>query len=98
MGVCRTCRKAEITESPIAELPRLYANLTKLRLSLMVVVTTAVGVHHGQLRRVDWLLLLWTIMGTMACALSANALNQVLETRRDKLMARTQSRPTPVVA
>ena len=34
-------------------------------------------------------------MGTMACALSANALNQVLETRRDKLMARTQDRPTP---
>ena len=79
----------------IAELPRLYANLTKLRLSLMVVVTTAVGFIMASSGGVDWLLLLWTVMGTMACALSANALNQVLETRRDKLMARTQDRPTP---
>ena len=79
----------------LAELPRLYANLTKLRLSLMVVVTTAVGFIMASSDGIDWLLLLWTVMGTMACALSANALNQVLETGRDKLMARTQNRPTP---
>lgn len=79
----------------LAELPRLYARLTKLRLSMMVVITTAVGFIMASRGDIDWLLLLWTILGTMACALSANALNQVFETRRDKLMARTQDRPTP---
>ena len=80
---------------PIVELPGLYARLTKLRLSLMVVITTGVGFIMASQEGIDWLLLLWTIIGTMACALSANALNQVFETRRDRMMARTQGRPTP---
>lgn len=79
----------------LSELPRQYARLTKLRLSLMVVITTGVGFIMASHEGIDWLLLLWTVLGTIACALSANALNQVFETKRDKMMARTQDRPTP---
>ena len=84
-----------ITETRVTDLPRLYATLTKARLSTLVVITTAVGFIMASDQQVDWLRLLWTVVGTMACALSANALNQVFETHRDKLMDRTRNRPTP---
>ena len=71
-----------IPTTRVADLPRLYATLTKARLSTLVVVTAAVGFFMASGASVDWWRLLWTIMGTMACALSANALNQVFETRR----------------
>ncbi|MEE2906769.1 MAG: heme o synthase [Planctomycetota bacterium] len=84
-----------ITETRVTDLPRLYATLTKARLSVLVVVTTAVGFIMASGLSIQWWLLLWTVLGTMACALSANALNQVFETHRDKLMERTRGRPTP---
>ncbi|MCP4758628.1 MAG: protoheme IX farnesyltransferase [Planctomycetes bacterium] len=74
---------------------RLYADLVKLRLSLLVVVTAGVGYIMASGTAIDWLLLLWTVTGTLACAASANAINQVMETRRDQLMPRTQRRPLP---
>ena len=84
-----------ITETRVTDLPRLYATLTKARLSTLVVITTAVGFIMACDADIDWIMLLWTVIGTMACALSANALNQVFETHRDKLMDRTRGRPTP---
>ena len=84
-----------IPTTRVTDLPRLYATLTKVRLSMLVVVTTAVGFLMASGDQVQWLTLLWTVIGTMACALSANALNQVFETQRDKLMERTRDRPTP---
>lgn len=84
-----------ISETRVTDLPRLYATLTKARLSVLVVVTTAVGFIMASGLDIQWWLLLWTVLGTMACALSANALNQVFETHHDKLMERTRGRPTP---
>ena len=84
-----------ITETRVTDLPRLYATLTKARLSTLVVITTGVGFVMASGDQIDWIKLLWTVIGTMACALSANALNQVFETHRDKLMERTRGRPTP---
>ncbi|MCH2132538.1 MAG: heme o synthase [Phycisphaerales bacterium] len=84
-----------IPTTRLADLPRLYATLTKARLSTLVVVTTAVGFLMSSGPVIEWWRLLWTVLGTMACALSANALNQVIETRRDRLMDRTKNRPTP---
>ncbi len=77
------------------DLPRLYTTLTKARLSTLVVVTTFVGFLMASGTDIDWWMLLFTVSGTMACSLSANALNQVFETRRDGLMDRTRNRPTP---
>ena len=78
----------------------LYLELTKARLSALVVVTTAVGFvmatpAHAQ---IDWLTLVFTIVGTALAAGGANALNQLIEMRRDALMHRTRNRPLPAGA
>ncbi|MCH2153047.1 MAG: heme o synthase [Phycisphaerales bacterium] len=82
-------------DTRMGDLPGLYATLTKMRLSVLVVITTFVGYLMASGDEILWLRLLFTVLGTMACALSANALNQVFETNRDRLMDRTKGRPTP---
>jgi protoheme IX farnesyltransferase len=80
---------------PRRGLPGLYAELTKARLSALVLLTTAAGYLLAELGAIDWLRFLWTIAGTACCAGCANALNQLLEARRDALMNRTRHRPLP---
>jgi protoheme IX farnesyltransferase len=75
-----------------------YAQLTKARLSALVLVTTAVGFVMAwpvEILPLDWPLLAWTIIGTAMCAGAANAFNEIIERRRDALMHRTQRRPLP---
>ncbi|MDP6479177.1 MAG: heme o synthase [Phycisphaerales bacterium] len=78
-----------------AGLLSLYADLVKLRLSLLVVLTAGVGCIMASGPVIDWLLVLWTATGTLACAAAANAINQVVETHRDAMMDRTRTRPLP---
>lgn len=81
-----------------AESPRLiglWGELSKIRLSLLVVVTTGTGFLMASPYGIDWMTLLWTLIGTTACAGSAAALNQLAEGSRDKLMHRTENRPLP---
>jgi len=75
----------------------LYLELSKARLSAMVVLTTAVGFIMGApaLTAGAWGRLLLTIAGTSLAAGGANALNQLLERRRDAMMRRTRGRPLP---
>ena len=88
-----------ITDVAIAQskpsLGSVYAELSKIRLSLMVVVTTGAGFIMASPLGIDWLTLLWTLIGTTACAGSAAALNQLAEGTRDSLMKRTEGRPLP---
>lgn len=71
------------------------AELTKARLSGLVVVTTAAGFVLGSGRSLDWVTFLWVVAGTFMAAGSANAMNQVMERYRDAHMHRTRSRPLP---
>jgi protoheme IX farnesyltransferase len=73
----------------------MFLELTKARLSALVLMTTAVGFILASLESIDWLRLLWTVLGTALAAGCASAMNQVLEVRRDQLMRRTQNRPLP---
>ena len=73
----------------------LYCELTKIRLSALVVVTTAVGFILASPLGVDWVTLLWTVLGTTSCACAAASLNQVAEHTRDAKMDRTKNRPIP---
>ncbi len=75
----------------------LYLELSKARLSALVVLTTAVGFIMGApaLTAGAWGRLLLTIAGTSLAAGGANALNQLLERRRDAMMLRTRGRPLP---
>ena len=79
----------------IRELAGLYKQLSKAKLSLLVVSTAAAGFVAGSGETVDWSKLCWTSIGTMAAASSANALNQVYEVSNDSLMKRTARRPLP---
>lgn len=69
--------------------------LVKARLTLLVLLTTAVGFYLGAEGPINWTLLVQTVLGTAAAAAGAAALNQWWEHRLDALMHRTQSRPVP---
>ncbi|HLW34455.1 MAG TPA: heme o synthase [Chthoniobacterales bacterium] len=82
-------------EKPRSGLVRDLMELVKARLTLLVLLTTAVGFYLGGEGPTNWTLLVQAVLGTAAAAAGAAALNQWWEYRLDALMHRTQSRPIP---
>ncbi len=75
---------------------RLHLELSKARLSLLVLTTTFVGFILGSPDVLFQLpALFWTLIGTGFAAAGANALNQWFEVNRDAKMIRTRNRPLP---
>ncbi|MCA8983645.1 MAG: heme o synthase [Planctomycetaceae bacterium] len=74
-----------------------YAELAKLRISVMVLVTVAVGFLVGSQGGMgtDWWLLLNALLGIACIAASSCTVNQYLEISTDLLMVRTRNRPLP---
>ncbi|MFQ5500769.1 MAG: heme o synthase [Phycisphaerae bacterium] len=72
-----------------------FCDLAKVRLSLLVLLVTASGFCLAADGPVDILFLCHTVLGTAMVAFAANALNQVLERKYDRLMCRTADRPLP---
>lgn len=77
---------------PSVRLPVLI-ELAKLRLSSLVLVTTAIGYLMAGGRDLTTLLL--TVLGTAFAATGANTMNQLMEIGADRLMSRTRGRPLP---
>ncbi|GMH53167.1 hypothetical protein TL16_g01389 [Triparma laevis f. inornata] len=76
--------------------PRIYAELSKARLSSLVVLTTSCGfLSAGLPLTLSLPTMLGASFGTALCASSASTWNQVLEVDRDKKMKRTRLRPLP---
>jgi heme o synthase len=71
------------------------AELVKARLTLLVLVTTAVGFYLGSESPIDYMALFHVVFGTAAAAAGAAALNQWWERSADALMRRTRMRPIP---
>ena len=71
-----------------------YLELSKSRIVLMVLITTAAGYLFAA-KHVDPLLMLHALIGTALVAAGTNALNQYVERDRDALMHRTRTRPLP---
>jgi protoheme IX farnesyltransferase len=69
--------------------------LVKARLTLLVLLTTAVGFYLGSEPPVDYAALFHVVLGTAAAAAGAAALNQWWERKADALMHRTRMRPVP---
>ena len=72
-----------------------YLELTKPRITLMVMLTTMVGFVMGSPARVSLSGLVATLVGTGLVAAGASTLNMLLERRTDALMLRTRNRPLP---
>jgi protoheme IX farnesyltransferase len=82
-----------LAAAPAHTLGSDLAELTKARLTMMVLLTTLAGfclAHHGGF---SWLTLLHTLVGTALVAICSSIINQALERDTDARMARTQSRP-----
>jgi len=69
--------------------------LVKARLTLLVLLTTAVGFYLGAEGPINYAALVHTVFGTALAAAGAAALNQWWEYKLDALMQRTRSRPVP---
>ena len=72
-----------------------YISLTKPRIALMVLLTTAVGYWLGARQSAHPISVLLTLLGTACVAGGASVWNQVVERSRDGLMRRTASRALP---
>ncbi len=71
------------------------AELVKARLTLLVLLTTAVGFYLGSESPINYMALFHVVFGTAAAAGGAAALNQWWERTADALMRRTRMRPIP---
>jgi heme o synthase len=90
--------KTATLEKPNLVRNRVFADvaeLIKARLTLLVLLTTAVGFYLGSESPVDYMVLFHVVFGTAAAAAGAAALNQWWERRADALMRRTRMRPIP---
>jgi protoheme IX farnesyltransferase len=93
-------REAAVPIEALAE-PGLLSDLvtiTKARLSLLVIITTFVGVcmaSGANGSRLDWLLIVNATLGTALAAAASGVLNQAMESHVDRLMERTRHRPLP---
>jgi protoheme IX farnesyltransferase len=93
---------AAASATPVAsDWRRDVAELCKPGIVKMVVITSLVGFLLALVQREQtsalglshWLTGLWCVVGTALAAAGANAINQVMESRRDALMRRTRERP-----
>ncbi|XP_074557675.1 protoheme IX farnesyltransferase, mitochondrial [Curcuma longa] len=87
--------KAREFSEGIRHYGRCYWELSKARLSMLVVATSGAGFVLGSSSSIDLAGLCCTCAGTMMVAASANSLNQVFERQNDAKMKRTRHRPLP---
>lgn len=77
-----------------------YLQLTRMRLNVLVLVTTAVGfalaaAGSAGLDLGAWMVLIHTLIGTALCGSGGSVLNQWIERDSDRRMRRTADRPLP---
>jgi protoheme IX farnesyltransferase len=72
-----------------------YAELTKPRIALMLVLTSAAGFYLGTKGPFDGVLFANSLVAILLLAFGVATLNQFWEHRTDRLMERTASRPIP---
>lgn len=90
--------KSPVAETSINKPPSKLgdlAQLTKTRLTLLVVFSASMAFIVGSGDQVDWFKMVLLILGGFLVTGSANAFNQIMERDLDKLMNRTQARPLP---
>lgn len=92
---------ATLTHAPDGSDPRRaarfgdYLELTKPRITSLVLVTAAAGFYLGSGSTFDLMGLVHVLLGVGLVAAGTSAMNQVLERDLDALMRRTRNRPIP---
>lgn len=86
---------AQLPSISMREVISAYVELTKPRITSLIVLTAAAGFGVGSRGSADYLSLLHTVVGIGLLAAGVGALNQYLERDIDGLMRRTESRPLP---
>ena len=74
---------------------RAYLELTKPRITWLILMSTAIGFIFGLGSAFSWLTLFHTLCGTALIASGTAALNQWFESEADAQMRRTDQRPIP---
>jgi heme o synthase len=91
--------KVQTIRSPllftVRQLFSQYAELGKIKLSGLILATTAVGFALADASYFQIELFVWTMLGTACTCLGANSYNEWWEHRRDARMQRTKNRPIP---
>ncbi|MCH8266984.1 MAG: protoheme IX farnesyltransferase [Acidobacteria bacterium] len=80
-----------VSRSPLAD----YLELTKPRVTLLILMSTCVGFYLGSVGRLNLSLMAFTLLGTALAASGTAALNQYWERDTDGKMLRTKDRPLP---
>jgi heme o synthase len=78
-----------------AERISAYVDLTKPRITLLVVLSALAGFALGSQSGIDWRAFSHTAIGIALLSSGIGTLNQYLERRLDALMERTKNRPLP---
>ena len=91
VSVLRYDEQAESQRTRIAD----YVELTKPRISFMVMVTVAITAYVARWGQPDFVVIVHALIGTLLTAGSASAMNQWLERNLDARMPRTKNRPIP---
>ncbi|MBI3653945.1 MAG: protoheme IX farnesyltransferase [Acidobacteria bacterium] len=78
-----------------SETLRAYVDLTKPRITFLVVLTTIAGFCLASAHGLDWLNLVHLIVGISLLSSGISTLNQWMERDLDALMLRTRNRPLP---
>ena len=87
---------ASVADSPsFADRMPAYVELTKMRISIMVVLTFIVAAIVSQPGFIDVPILFWGTIGCLLICFSGNAMNMYVERKTDLLMPRTAGRPLP---
>ena len=81
--------------SPATSQLGAFFELTKPRITFLILVSTALGFYLGSQGKINSNQFALTIIGTFLLAGGAGAINHFVEKDLDKLMDRTQSRPIP---
>ncbi len=88
-----------MSEATVAAVPRGgsadWLELTKPRITIMVLLTAGIGVLLAAIVRPSFELVVATLLGTWLVAAGSSALNHALEGPYDALMERTANRPVP---
>ena len=81
--------------SPAKNRLAAFIELTKPRITFLILVSTALGFYMASNRDIDWIAFFYTMIGTLFLSGGAGTVNHYIEKDLDTLMNRTKSRPIP---